>query len=82
MSGCVSWILNTAPRERSWLHSNVAGKYGIMIILANKYIRLVTATDFLYEDRLILIKLEWMEDEIVGLACVYAPNISTNRRYL
>lgn len=53
-----------------------------MIILANKYIRLVTTTDFLYEDRLILIKLEWMEDEIVGLACVYAPNISTNRRYL
>jgi hypothetical protein len=37
---------------------------------------------FLYEDRLILTKLDRMEDEIVGLVCVYAPNISTNKRHL
>jgi hypothetical protein len=82
MPGCASWVLEAAPGERSWLNPNAAGKGGVRILLANKYARLVTATGSLYEDRVVWIKLEGVEGGNVGLACVYAPNIPTERRHL
>ena len=40
--GCVSWILEAAQGERSWLNPNVAGKIGVGILLSHKYARLMT----------------------------------------
>jgi hypothetical protein len=82
MPGCASWVLEAAPGERSWLNPNAAGKRCVGILLANKYARLVTATGSLYDDRVVWIKLEGVEGGNVGLACVYAPNIPTERRHL
>ena len=82
MPGCKSWVLEAAPGEQSWLNPNAAGKGGVGILLANKYARLVTATGSLYEDMVVWIKLEGVEGGNVGLACVYAPNIPTERRHL
>lgn len=82
MPGCASWILEATPEERSWLNPNAAGKGGVGILLANKYVRLVKASESLYDDRVIWVKLEGIEGGNVGLACVYAPNIPTDRRHL
>lgn len=43
---------------------------------------LVTDHGFLYNDRVVWIKLEGIEGGNVGIACVYAPNIPTKRRHL
>ena len=32
MSGCMSWILEATPRERSWLNLDAAGKGGVGIL--------------------------------------------------
>ena len=45
-----------------------------------KYAKLVTTDCALFDDRLIWIKLEGIEGENFGVACVYAPNIPTERR--
>ena len=80
MPGCASWILEAAPGERSWLNPNAAGKGGVGILIAQKYAKLVTAHGALFEDRLVWIKLEGIEGGNIGLTCVYAPNIPTERR--
>ena len=77
-----SWILEAAPGERSWLNPNAAGKGGVGIILAQKYAKLVTTHGTLYDNRVVWIKLEGIEGGNIGLACVYAPNIPTERRHL
>lgn len=82
MAGCASWIQETTPGERSWLNPNVAGKGGVGILVANKYARLVTSHGTLYDNRVVWIKLEGVEGGNVGIACVYAPNIPTERRHL
>ena len=66
MSGCSSWFLQAAPGERSWLNPNAAGKGGVGILLANKYARLVTTTESLYDDRVIWIKLEGLKEVMWG----------------
>ena len=49
-----NWILEATQGERSWLNPNVAGKEGIMgILLAHKYVRLVTAHGAHYEDKVV-----------------------------
>jgi hypothetical protein len=70
------------PKKLVMLNHNAAGKGGVGIILANKYIRLVTATGSFYKDRVVWVKLEGIEGGIIGLACIYAPNILTDRRHL
>ena len=82
MPECASRVLEAAPGERSWLNPNAAGKGGVGILLANKYAKLVTATGALYENRVVWIKLEGVEGGNIGLACIYAPNILTDRRHL
>ena len=80
--GYVSWILEAAPGERSWLNPSAVGKGGVGIILAQKYAKLVTSHGALYDDRVVRIKLEGIEGENIGLACIYVPNIPTERRHL
>ena len=82
MPGCSSWILEAAPGERSWLNPNAAGKGGVGILLANKYAKLVKEHGALYDDRVVWIKLEGIEGGSIGIACIYAPNIPTDRRHL
>jgi hypothetical protein len=82
MLAYASWILEAASGERSWLNPKAARKGGVGIFLANKYVRLVTTTGLLYENRVIWIRLEEIGGGNVGLACVYSPNISTDRRHL
>ena len=82
MHGCASWFLEATPRERSWINPNVASKGGVGILLAHKYARLEIAHGALYDDRVIWIKLEGIEGRNIGLACIYAPNIPTDRQHL
>ena len=82
MPGCASWILEAGPSERSWANPDAAGKRGVGILLAHKYTRLVTNHGSLYNDRVVWIKLEGIEGGNIGIACIYAPNISTERRHL
>ena len=82
MPGYASWILEAAPGEKSWLNPNAAGKGGVGILLARKYARLVTDHGALYDNRVVWIKLEGIEGGNIGLICIYAPNIPTERRHL
>ena len=82
MPSCASWILEAAPRERSWLNPNAAGKRGVGIVLANKYARLVMVLGSLYNNRVIWVKLERVKGDNIRLVFVYAPNIFTDRRHL
>ena len=82
MLGSVRWILEAAPWERSWLNPNVAEKGGVGILLAHKYARLVTEHEALYDNRVVWIKLEGIEGGNIRIACIYAPNIPTERRHL
>ena len=82
MPGSASWILEEVPGERSWLNPNAVGKGGVGIIIAHKYAKLVTTYGALYDNRVVWIKLEGIERGNIGLACVYAPNILTERRHL
>lgn len=83
MPGCVSWILEATPGERSWINPNVASKGGgVGILLSHKYARLVTTRGSLYDNRVVWVKLEGIEGDNIGIACVYAPNIPINRRHL
>ena len=80
--GCASWILEAAPGEKSWLNPDAAGKGGVGILIAHKYARLVKDHGALYDNRVVWIKLEGIEGGNIGIACVYAPNIPTERRHL
>ena len=82
LPGCGSWILEAAPGEKSWINPNAAGKGRVGILLAHKYVRLVKDHGALYEDRVVWVKLEGIEGGNVGIACIYAPNIPTDRRHL
>ena len=74
MPGCSSWILETAPGERSWLNPNAAGKGGVGILLANKNARFVTDSGSIFEDRVIWVKMEGVEGgEILGLHVYIHP---------
>ena len=42
MPRCASWILETAPGEKSWINPNAVGKGGIGILLSHKYTRFAT----------------------------------------
>ena len=52
------------------------------ILLVHKYVKLVMAHGVLYEDKVVWIKLEGIEGRNIGIACIYAPNIPTDRRHL
>lgn len=82
MRGCASWILEAASKEKSWINPNTAGKGGVGIMIANKYAKLVTMHGALYENIVVWIKLEGLKGGNLGIACVYAPNIPTDRRHL
>ena len=73
MPGCVSWILEAAPGERSWLNPNAAGKGGVGILIASKYAKLVTSHGALGDDRVIWVKLEGIEGGILGLHVFMHP---------
>ena len=78
----VSWTLEAAPGERSWLNPNAAGKERMRILMANKFAKLVTANGSLCDHRVVLVKLEVVEGGSIELACIYAPNIPTDGRHL
>ena len=82
MPGYANWFLEASPGEKSWLNPNAAGKGGVGILLARKYAKLVTEHGALYDNRVVWIKLEGIEGGSIGLACIYAPNIPTERRHL
>lgn len=50
--------------------------------VAHKYASLVTTFGSLFEDSVVWIKMEGIEVGNLGIACVYAPNILTNRMHL
>lgn len=81
MPGCANWILKATPGERSWLNPNAAGKGGVWILLSHKYARLVIENRALYNNKVVWIKLEGIGCNI-GIACIYAPNIPTERKHL
>jgi len=58
MPGYASWVFEAAPGERNWANPDAAGKWGVRILLTHKYARLVTAHNFLYNNRVVWIKLE------------------------
>lgn len=70
-------ILKAASGERNWLNPSAAGKG-----TTNKFAELVTANGSLYDNRLVWVKLEGVEGRNIGLACIYVPNIPTDRRHL
>ena len=76
------WVLEAASGEKIWINPNAAGKGGVSILLASKYARLITDHETLYDNRLVWIKLEGIEGGKIGLVCIYAPNIPTERRHL
>ena len=82
MPGYTSWILEAAPRERSWLNPSAAGKGGVGILITNKFAKLVTANGSLYDNKVVWVKLEGVEGGNIRLACIYASNILTDRRHL
>ena len=82
MPGYTSWILEAAPGEQSWINPSAAGKGGVGILITNKLAKLVTANESLYDNRVVWVKMEGVEGENIGLACIYAPNIPTDRRHL
>lgn len=49
MPGCASWVLEATLRERSWLNPNAVGKEGVGILIAHKYVELVTDHGSLYD---------------------------------
>ena len=80
MPGYASWVLEAAPGEKTWLNPNAAGKGGVSILLNSKYATLVTGHGALYDNRVVWIKMGGIEGGNIGVACVYAPNIPTDRR--
>ena len=78
MHGCARWVLEAALGE--W--PNAAGKDGVGILLSSKYTRLVKQDGTLYDDRVVWVKLEGIEGGNLGIACIYAPNIPTDRCHL
>lgn len=52
------------------------------ILLSHKYARLVTMHRSLYDNKVVWVNLEGIEGGIIAIACVYAPNIPTDRRNL
>ena len=57
-------------------------KGGVGILLASKYASLVTAHGALYENKVVWVKIEGVEGGNIGIVCIYAPNIPTDRRHL
>lgn len=82
MLGVSSWIPNAVPGERSSLNPNGAGRGGLGILLANRYAMMVSTHGTLYEYKVVWIKLERMDAGNIGIACVYVPNIPSDRRHL
>lgn len=80
--GYASWVLEAASGEQSWINSNATGKGRVGILLNPKYEKLVTDHGSLYDDRVVWIKMEGVEGGKIGIACVYASNIHTERKYL
>lgn len=60
---------------------NAAGRVGVGIILANKYVKLVITHGTIYEDRVVWIKFEEVEGGNIGIAYIYAPNIPTKDKH-
>lgn len=82
MSWCNGWVLEAEPGYRNWLNPSGVGKGGVGILLVSKYVRLVKASGSLMNNRVIWIKLEGVEGGNLGIACVYAPNIASQRNAL
>lgn len=79
MPWSTGWILEVEPGYKNWLNPDGAGKGGVGILLAAKYARLVIALGTLMHNRVMWIKLEGFEGCNLGIACVYAPNIPSQR---
>lgn len=82
MLGCASWVLEASPRKCSWLNPNAASIGGLGILLNQKYAKLVTEHRALYDNKVVWIKMEGVEGKKIRIACVYVPNIPSERRYL
>ena len=70
------------PRAKRIGLTRMRPEMRVEILLAHKYARPVTAHGSLYNHRIIWIKPEGIAGGSIGLACVYAPNILTERRHL
>lgn len=57
-------------------------KGGVGILLASKYARLVTSSRSIMSNRIVCIKMEGIEGSNIGIACVCAPNIPSQRNIL
>lgn len=67
MIGCSSWILEEAPRKRSWLNPNATCKIRVGVIFSSKNAKLPTMHGSFYENRIVWVKLEGIEGEISNL---------------
>lgn len=79
---CKGWLLEAKPGYKNWLNPNGASKRGVGILLAAKYARLITATSSIMQNRVIWLKVEGIEGGNLGIACIYAPNVSSQRNAL
>lgn len=52
------------------------------IKLSKKYSRLAITYNSLYDSRVVWIKLEGIQGNKFGIACIFTPNISTEHRHL
>lgn len=77
----ISGIIGAAFVKRSWFNPSAASKRWLNILIANKYPKLIMTTGTLYDNREVYIKLDGVERENIGLAYIYALNISTGRRH-
>lgn len=73
------WLLDAEAGYKSWLNPNGVGKGGVGTILATKYARLVIAAGSLMQNKVLWINLEGIDGGNLGIACVYAPNIPSQR---
>lgn len=53
MIGYASWILQASPREKNWLNSNADGKEEVVILLANRFVKLVRDHRNLHDNRVV-----------------------------
>lgn len=82
MSWSTRWILEAKLGCKSWLNPNGGGKGRVGILLASKFTCLVIALGALINNIVVWIKMDGIEGDSLGIACVYAPNIPSHRKEL
>lgn len=70
------WILEVETCYKNWFNYNGARKGGACILLASKYVILVTSTGFIMNNRVIHVKMDGIGGGRSSIAYIYAPNRS------